>query len=116
MVMGEQCGERIQGTGEIGNGNGIVMGEAGESGEVKGTMGRGREKRDRWWGPLRRQKGSTEEEVTIKFGTYNIRNRRNGGLKSALRGMAQTNIDLGVFQDTKCTDASTPVHRLGTAS
>ena len=29
---------------------------------------------------------------------------RNGGLESALRGMAQANIDLGVFQETKCTD------------
>ena len=42
--------------------------------------------------------------MPIKFGTYNIRNGRNGGLKSALRGMAQANIDLGVFQETKCTD------------
>ena len=67
-------------------------------------MGGGKEKRDRWWGPLRRNRGSTEEEVPIKFGTYNIRNGRNGGLKSALRGMAQANIDLGVFQETKCTD------------
>ena len=28
----------------------------------------------------------------------------NRGLESALRGMAQANIDLGVFQETKCTD------------
>ena len=42
--------------------------------------------------------------MPIKFGTYNIRNRRNGGLESALRGMAQANINLGVFQETKCTD------------
>ena len=45
-----------------------------------------------------------KEEVPITFGTYNIRNGRNGGLKSALRGVAQANIDLGVFQETKCTD------------
>ena len=45
-----------------------------------------------------------EEEVPIKFGTYNIRNGRNGGLEAALQGMAQANIDLGVFQETKCTD------------
>ena len=25
-------------------------------------------------------------------------------MESALRGMAQANIDLGVFQETKCTD------------
>ena len=42
--------------------------------------------------------------MPIKFGTYNIRNGRNGGLEAALRGMAQSNIDLGVLQETKCTD------------
>ena len=42
--------------------------------------------------------------MPIKFGTYNIRNDRNGGLEAALRGMAQVNIDLGVFKETKCTD------------
>ena len=42
--------------------------------------------------------------MPIKFGTYNIRNGRNRGLELALRGMAQANIDLGVFQETKCTD------------
>ena len=51
-----------------------------------------------------RTRGSTKEEVLIKFGTDNIRNGRNGGLESALRGLAQANIDLGVFQETKCTD------------
>ena len=51
-----------------------------------------------------RTRGSTKEEVPIKFGTYNIRNGRNGGLESALRGMDQSNIDLCVFQETKCTD------------
>ena len=38
------------------------------------------------------------------IGTYNIRNRRNGVLESALRVMAQANMDLGIFQETKCTD------------
>ena len=42
--------------------------------------------------------------MTIKFGTYNIRNGRNGGLESTLQRMAQANIDLGIFQETKCTD------------
>ena len=42
--------------------------------------------------------------MPIKFGTYNIRNGRNGGLESALQGMTQATIDLGVFQETKCTD------------
>ena len=69
----ERGGERIRGTGGTGNGNGTA---AGESGEGKGA----RKKKDRYWGPLRHNRGSTEEEVPIKFGTYNIRNRRNGGL------------------------------------
>ena len=51
-----------------------------------------------------RNRGSTKEEVPIKFGTYNIRNGRNGGLESAFWGMAQANIDLGVSQEKKCTD------------
>ena len=42
--------------------------------------------------------------MPIRFGTYNIRNGRNGGLESALQGMSQANMDLGIFQETKCTD------------
>ena len=96
--------ERIWGTGETVKGNGTAMGKGGESGGGKGTMGEGKEKRDRWWGPRMRTRGSTKEEVLIKFGAYNIRHGRNGGLESALRGMAHANIDLGVFQETKCTN------------
>ena len=40
----------------------------------------------------------------IRLGTYNISNGRNGGLESALRGMSQANMDLGIFQETKVTD------------
>ena len=47
---------------------------------------------------------STGEGVPIRFGTYNIRNGCNGGLELALRGMDQANMDLGIFQDTKCKD------------
>ena len=43
------------------------------------------------------------EEVPIRFGTYNIRNGRNGGLESALQGMSQANMDMGILQETKCT-------------
>ena len=39
----------------------------------------------------------------IRFGTYNIRKGRNGGLESALHGMSQANMDLGVFQETNIT-------------
>ena len=42
--------------------------------------------------------------MPIKFGTYNIRNCSTGGLEAALRGMDQTNMDLGVLQETKITD------------
>ena len=34
---------------------------------------------------------------------YNIRNGRNRVLESALHGMSQANMDLGVFQETKLT-------------
>ena len=43
-------------------------------------------------------------KVPIRFGTYNIRNRRNGGVEAALRGMSQANMDLGILQETKLTD------------
>ena len=46
----------------------------------------------------------TRGAVPISFGTYNIHNGRNGGLESALRGMSQVNMDLGIFQETKATD------------
>ena len=42
--------------------------------------------------------------VPIRFGTYNVRNGGNGGLESALRGVSQANMDLGIFQETKVTD------------
>ena len=100
----EREGERTKGAGETGNRHGTETGEAGESGGGKEAKGGEKEKGDRWWGAIKRTRGSTKEEVPIRFGTYNIRNRRNVGLESALRGMAQANTDLGIFQETKCTD------------
>ena len=49
--------------------------------------------------------GQGVERLTrpIRFGTYNIRNGRNGGLEYALHGMYQANMNLGVFQETKFT-------------
>ena len=41
--------------------------------------------------------------VPIRFMSYNIRNYRNGGLETALRGVSQTNLDLGVFQEKYIT-------------
>ena len=46
----------------------------------------------------------TSGKVPIIFGTYNIRNGRNGGLEAALPGMSQSNMDLGILQETKLTD------------
>ena len=91
-------GGQIRGTGgtgtnRTGNGQGITVGKAGESGEGEGAG----KKKNRWWGHLRRNRGSTEEEVPIKFGTYNLRNGRNGVLEAALRGMYQANMELGVL-------------------
>ena len=50
--------------------------------------------------------------VPIRFGTYNIRNGRKGGLESALRGMSQANMDLGILQETKITNG---IHTRGSA-
>ncbi len=44
------------------------------------------------------------EQDKIRLVTYNIRSGRSGGLEAALRAMAQANVDLGVFQETKLTD------------
>ena len=46
----------------------------------------------------------TSGKVTIRFGTYNIRNRCNGGLEAALWGISQANMDLGILQEKKLTD------------
>ena len=42
-------------------------------------------------------------EGPIRFESYNIRNGYNGRLFSALRGVSQANLDLGVFQETNLT-------------
>ena len=42
--------------------------------------------------------------MPIRFDTYSIRNGRNKGLDSVLRGVSQANMDLGIFQETKLTD------------
>ena len=46
----------------------------------------------------------TSGKVPSRFGTYNIRNGRNEGLEAALRGVSQTNMNLGILQETKLTD------------
>ena len=49
-------------------------------------------------------RGRGGRRTLIRFGTYNIRNIWNGGLESALRGMGQTNMDAGMFQEKKLID------------
>ena len=83
------------GAGGTGNEQGTETGEMG--GEEEANGGR-KEKGDRWWGSFKRTRVSTKEEVPIRFSTYNIRNGRNGGLESALWGMSQANMDLGISQ------------------
>ena len=81
------------------------MGTAkGEEGGREEDNGDWKRKGVRWRGTRRSTGSPTSEGVPIRFGTYNIQNGRNGGLESALRRMAQANIDLGIFHDTKCTD------------
>ena len=46
----------------------------------------------------------TSGKVPIRFGTYNIHNKRKGGLEAALRGISQANMNLGILQKTKLTD------------
>ena len=50
----------------------------------------------------RRRRGGGR--TPIRFRTYNIRNGQNCGLELALRGVGQSNVDVGVFQETKLTD------------
>ena len=97
----EQQVERKGVTEETGSGQGTTKGESDGDEEANGE---GKRKRNRWWVSLKSTGCSTKEEVPIRFGTYNIRNRRNGGLESALQGMFQANMNLGIFQETKCTD------------
>ena len=88
-------------TGGAGNGQGTAKGESDGDEEANGE---GKRKGNRWWGALKSTGDSTKEEVPIRFGTYNIRDGRNRGLDSALRVMSQPNMDLGIFQEKKCTD------------
>ena len=95
------AGERKGSTEGAGNGQGTAKGEADGDEEANRE---GKRKGNRWWGALNSTRVYTKEEVPITFSTYNIRNGRNEGLESALRGMFQANMDLGILQETKCTD------------
>ena len=43
-------------------------------------------------------------EDELRFGTYNIRNGRKGGMESELQGMSQANMDQGILQEMNLTD------------
>ena len=90
-------GRKVQ-TDGTGNGQGTSKGEADGGEEANGEQKR---KGICWWVTRHSNGSATGKEVPIRFGTYNIRNGRNGGLESALRGMSQANMDLGIFQETK---------------
>ena len=98
-------------TGTDGNGEGGPAGEEQRRERQKGgreqagrAAGAGAKKVVRWSWMCRRTGKPTRGTVPIMFGTYNICNGCNGGLESALRGMSQANMDLGIFQETKVTD------------
>ena len=55
------------------------------------------------WGTGQAVEGGEGGQAPICFGTYNIRNGHNGCLESALRGVGKSNVDMGVFQETKLT-------------
>eukprot|EP00978_Attheya_sp_CCMP212_P038944 scaffold198139_cov29-Attheya_sp.AAC.1 len=55
-------------------------------------------------GPAREGEEEGEKTTSIRIASYNIRNGQVGGLEAALRAMAQANVDVGVFQETKLTD------------
>ena len=48
--------------------------------------------------------GGDKKEEVIRFGTNNILNFRNVGLNSALHGMDQVNIELGLLQENNIVD------------
>ena len=56
------------------------------------------------------------EEVSIRFGTYNIRNGRNGGLESSLRGCPRPKWTWASSRRKNAQKESTPVSRPDTAS
>ena len=90
LTVREGQRHRPAGTATLGAGRETEEGE-----KNLGSVGRG------MCNPTRRPTVGT---VPIRFGTYNIRNGRKGGLESALRGMSQANMDLGILQDTKITN------------
>ena len=106
VVTGGELGteQRVE---RKGTANRTRHGQGTAKGESNGSKEDNRERKrksNRWWGTRQSTGSSMGEEVPIRFGTYNIRNGRNGGLESALRGIIQANINLGIFQGKKCIE------------
>ena len=53
-----------------------------------------------------RSDGGDKNQKLIRLGSYNIRNGRNGGMDSALRGTDQANMDLGALQETNVMEGA----------
>ena len=51
------------------------------------------------WGIQGRRGEAVKKVEFVRFRTYSIQNGRNGGLESALRGMDQSHVGLGLLQD-----------------
>ena len=69
----------------------------GEAGASRVGSGVQRRKFVCWWRICWSTGNSTRGRVSIRFGTYTIRNGRNKVLELALREMAQANMGLGIF-------------------
>ena len=55
-------------------------------------------------GGLRERGRDSDKKVeVVRFVTHSIQNIRNGGIESALHGMDQANVDLGILQGAKIT-------------
>ena len=78
--------------------------EEGRGWREQGGQRRRKTKRCILVGDVQEYWGSTRGRKSIRFFTYNICNGLNGGLDLALRGMSQSDKDLGIFQEIKLTD------------
>ena len=105
MVEQEQEQERIRPAGTGGAGQGL-QGKVGASVSRSRQQERRRRKSHRWKGMFSSTMSYTRkgERTSIRFGSYNIRNGRNGGFELVLQGMYLANLDLGIFQETKIMD------------
>ena len=97
--------EGQQGQNGTGNGTGNCTGNGERGGRREwGGQWYTLKKGVRWWRMCQSTGSSTRGRVLIRFGTYNIHNGHNGVLESALRGVSNANMYMGIFKETKVTD------------